>query len=354
MIDDALSSDRVQTALDVVLQWDYASGPDSLARLYARAAETQWIAHRDLDWDAPHDVDQVSTWGEEMAIVARTSYWRGLDPAIVAGFQKRLAFVHLSNFLHGEQAALAVAGQLVGAVPEMRAKLYAASQTMDEARHVDAFSRYLARFGKPLPPSRAVRLVIDRTLAASDWLQKLVGMQIVVEGLALFRFREMLIHNREPLLQQLLTYVARDEARHHAYGITYLQAMVPGLSPAARAELEDFVFETVRTFIAPENQNALEMFLASGIDFAALAASYAREEASIVESHGRSAKFEPVRAFVLPALQRVGLLSDRLAERFYELLPGRSLSGNTLAEFLGMVAELASAEAAAESMAGTP
>ena len=97
MSDDVLSSDQVHAALDVVLQWDYGSGPDSLARLYARAAESQWIAHRDLDWDAPVDVDQVTTWGEQMDIIARTSYWRALDPAVVADFCKRAAFQRQRN-----------------------------------------------------------------------------------------------------------------------------------------------------------------------------------------------------------------------------------------------------------------
>src|SRR5206468_9874688 len=97
----------------------------------------------------------------------------------------------LSNFLHGEQGALMVAAQLVNAVPHTDAKFYAATQTMDEARHVEVFAKYIKKLDESRPIAPALKHILDATLQTDDWMKKLVGMQIVVEGLALYSFREM-------------------------------------------------------------------------------------------------------------------------------------------------------------------
>ena len=92
-----------------------------------------------------------------------------------------------------------------------------------------------------------MKRILDATLQTDDWVKKLVGMQIVVEGLALYSFREMRNLTQEPLLKDLLTYVARDESRHHAYGVQYVSRCVPCLSAAELKELEDFALEAART-----------------------------------------------------------------------------------------------------------
>ena len=118
-----------------------------------------------------------------------------------------------------------VAAQLVNAVPHTDAKFYAATQTMDEARHVEVFARYIEKLDEIRPIAPSLKGILDQTLQTGDWMKKLVGMQIVVEGLALYAFREMRNLTEEPLLKDLLTYVARDEARHHAYGVHVHRAL---------------------------------------------------------------------------------------------------------------------------------
>ena len=143
---------------------------------------------------------------------------------------RRSAAFMLSNFLHGEQGALMVAAQLVNAVPHMDGKFYAATQTLDEARHVEVFAAYIRKLDEVYPIAPGLKQLLDNVLAADDWKKKAVGMQVVAEGLALYSFRDMRNQTEEPLLKKLLTYVSRDEARHTGYGVKYLSAVVPTLS----------------------------------------------------------------------------------------------------------------------------
>ena len=195
--------------------------------------------------------------------IEKTSYWRSLPEETTNEMVRRTAAFRLSQFLHGEQGALMVAAQLVNAVPHTDAKFYAATQTMDEARHVEVFARYIAKLDEIRPIAPSLKGILDQTLQTDDWMKKLVGMQIVVEGLALYAFREMRNLTEEPLLKELLTYVARDESRHHAYGVLYIERCVPCLSDAARVELEDFALECARSLI---DRNAQGFFTTLAAD----------------------------------------------------------------------------------------
>src|SRR5207249_6453711 len=116
--------------------------------------------------------------------VERSSYWKFLSEEARWELTRRTASFRLSNFLHGEQGALMVAAQLVNAVPHTDAKFYAATQTMDEARHVEVFAKYIKKLDEVRPIAPALKTILDATLHTEDWMKKLVGMQIVVEGLA--------------------------------------------------------------------------------------------------------------------------------------------------------------------------
>ena len=130
------------TAMEVVYQWNYDPEVDELRNLYVKAAEAQWVAARDVDWDRPIDLVEFATTPLGAGIpIEKTSYWRSLPEDTIVELTRRTAAFRLSQFLHGEQGALMVAAQLVNAAPHTDAKFYAATQTMDEARHVEVFSR---------------------------------------------------------------------------------------------------------------------------------------------------------------------------------------------------------------------
>lgn len=237
-----------------------------------------------------------------------------------------------------------VAAQLVNAVPHTDAKFYAATQTMDEARHVEVFAKYIKKLDEVRPIAPALKTILDSTLETDDWMKKLVGMQIVVEGLALYSFREMRNLTEEPLLKDLLTYVARDESRHHAYGVQYISRCVPCLNDAQRRELEDFALEAARTLIGSRTQQTffsslLAIWSEVGIDPAALLSSVHQEREQIMRDIRPGGRLGPTQGFVLPTLRRCGLLSERVAQHFHSLLR-ENFSGRVVGEDVQQFLEL--------------
>jgi hypothetical protein len=317
---------HVKAAVDAVYNWSYESEIDELRSLYLKGLDLQWIAHEQLPWD--QGVDQArfaASFTLGGVPIQKTRFWQSLAEETRWDVARRGAAFMLSNFLHGEQGALMVASQLVNAVPHMDGKFYAATQTLDEARHVEVFARYIAQLDRVYPIAPALKQLLDRVLSIDGWMMKCVGMQVVVEGLALYTFRDMRETTEEPLLEQLLTYVSRDEARHTAFGIKYLSAVVPTLGDAERAELEDFAFEAARMLIdsrrgATLNDAFLQMWRDAGIDPAdvgkALAEDQDKVQAAIAARGGR---LGPVSGFVVPTLHRIGLLSERAAGNFRQM-----------------------------------
>jgi hypothetical protein len=337
-----------QTAMEVVFQWNYDPEVEELRNLYVKAAEAQWIADRDIRWDQPIDLVKFSTTPLGTGVpIDQTSYWKSLPQDTRVELTRRTAAFRMSQFLHGEQGALMVAAQLVNAVPHTDAKFYAATQTMDEARHVDVFARYIEKLDEIRPIAPSLKGILDTTLETGDWMKKLVGMQIVVEGLALYAFREMRNMTEEPLLKELLTYVARDEARHHAYGVQYIERCVPCLSDSARAELEDFALECARSLIDRNAQGLfttlLQIWAEVGVDPAAMFQSLHDERDEILRDAPPKKRLGPVQGFVLPTLKRCGLFSERVATHFHGFFRenfGDRVAGADVEHFMQQLPEL--------------
>jgi len=338
------ASHQVRAALDAVFSWSYSSEIDALRSLYAKGLDRQWNAMRDLPWQAGIDRSAfASSFTMGGFPIQETDFWKTLGPDTQWEVARRGSAFMLSNFLHGEQGALMVASQLVNAVPHMDGKFYAATQTLDEARHVEVFSAYIDELDHIYPIAPSLQKLLDATLGGDDWCTKCVGMQIVVEGLALFSFRDMRNATNEPLLKQLLTYVGRDEARHTAYGIKYLGSVVPTLSPAEVAALEDFAFEAARMLLdsrsGPTMRGAvLERWKEAGVDPADVVAALAKEsgtERLLAKMGGRRG---PVSGFVIPTLQAIGLLSDRIQGHFRDMFD--HMQGTGAQDIMGSIVAL--------------
>ena len=218
----------------------------------------------------------------------------------------------MSQFLHGEQGALLVASQLASCAPTYDAKLYAASQTFDEARHVEVFNRYLQeKIGIHYPINPALKSLLDKILTDERWDLKFIGMQIIIEGLALAAFSMLKSISKDPLLKQLLHYVIRDEARHVTFGINYLEDFIKTLSPEEINERAEFAYEAC--VISRErliNTKSQQRFL-----------GMSEEEAR--EFQLNTGSFEMFRNFlfsrVIPNLSRIGLLTDEVRPKFEAL-----------------------------------
>ncbi len=176
-----------------------------------------------------------------------THIWEKLGPAEVRTLRREQLRWLLSNFMHGEQGALLATAQIVDATPWMEAKFYGSTQVMDEARHVEVFSRYLnEKLGGPYRINKDLKALIDQILTDSRWDMKYLGMQILVEGLAMAAFGFMHKMCSEPLLTDLLHYVIRDEARHVAFGVIALKDYFAEMPPKEMREREEFVYEGCR------------------------------------------------------------------------------------------------------------
>jgi hypothetical protein len=334
--------------MQVIYQWDYDATVEELRNLYVKAAEAQWIGDKQLDWSRPIDLVKFATTPLGAGVpIDKTSYWRSLPEETTSELVRRTAAFRLSQFLHGEQGALMVAAQLVNAVPHTDAKFYAATQTMDEARHVEVFAKYIEKLDMIRPIAPSLKGILDQTLQTNDWMKKLVGMQIVVEGLALYAFREMRNLTEEPLLKDLLTYVARDESRHHAYGVLYIERCVPCLGDAERVELEDFALECARTLIDRNAQGffttLLQIWAEVGVDPSAMFASLHAEREELMRDQPRGRRLGPVQGFVIPTLRRCGLLSERVATHYHGFLRenfGARVAGENVEEFLQHLPDL--------------
>ena len=241
---------RARTSTSI-FTWDYERSRPPLGKLYEKAKTSQWNASTDLDWSI--DVDQ------EAVVLANAGQDGGFfsDDIDLSGtpFAKwtEKEWVQLgiegqnwtlSQFLHGEQGALLCTARIVETVPWIDAKYYAATQVMDEARHVEVFARYLdEKLTGHYPINAHLRLLLDDILADSRWDMTYLGMQIMVEGLALAAFGFMHQMTTEPLLKQLLRYVMSDEARHVAFGVLSLKEYYTELTDAEMQDRVEFTFE---------------------------------------------------------------------------------------------------------------
>ncbi len=236
---------------DAVFTWDYERSRAGLSKLYERAKTSQWNATTDLDWSTEVDVDAVATEMQAAAgpLLARlkelpNSPLQTWGPKEWATLGVEAFRWRMSQFLHGEQGALICTAKIVETVPWIDAKYYAATQVVDEARHVEVFSRYLdTKLGGRFPVNPNLQLLIDDVIGDTRWDMTYMGMQIMIEGLALAAFGFMHAVTQEPLLKKLLRYVLSDEARHVAFGVLSLQEYYAGLSGPEIRERQEFAFE---------------------------------------------------------------------------------------------------------------
>ena len=248
VVDDVLHEIEINS--DVLFTWDYERSRPALVKLYEKAKTSQWNASTDLAWDT--DVDWEKLAVESRGQTERFQILRTMDGSPLAhwGDKEWLAFsiemqtAVLSQFLHGEQGALVCTGLITATVPWIDAKYYAATQVMDEARHVEVFARYIEeKTNGAYPISPLLGGLLDDIIADGRWDITYLGMQIMVEGLALAAFGFMHMLTSEPLLKQLLRYVMSDEARHVAFGVLSLKEFYEGLSEPEIRERQEFAYE---------------------------------------------------------------------------------------------------------------
>jgi para-aminobenzoate N-oxygenase AurF len=233
-------SSRATTAFD----WEYDEGRDRLLSLYDKGKRRQWDAAERIDWSHQVDLDNPLRTADETVPIYGSRTWNGLGPRERAQVRHHTIAWQVSQFLHGEQGALICASKIVQTVPDLDSKFYAATQVMDEARHVEAYSRYLREkldLAYPINPN--LRSLLNDVIADGRWDMTYLGMQVLIEGLALAAFGLIRDVAVDPLAKAINAYVMQDEARHVAFGRLALRDHYRELTHAERAEREEFCVE---------------------------------------------------------------------------------------------------------------
>ena len=302
--------DTILASYDINYAWNYGSVKEGLRDLYEKAKRDQWNGSVQLAWDT-----QVDPEGEIIPQIYNPlddyAPFQKLDEKRVKEFRHATISLQLSQFMHGEQGALIVASQLTGAVPWMDAKYYAATQTMDEARHVEVFARYLReKLEWEWPINPALRQLLDMIICDSRWDMKYLGMQILVEGLAMAAFSNMYQLAVEPLVRDVVHYVMKDESRHVAFGVISLRGYYTDMDESERKEREEFVLEACRLMrdrlIGDEIANHF---------------GWPREEVrqKVLDSPVMKMFRQSLFARVVPNIKKLGLLTPRVRKGFEDL-----------------------------------
>jgi hypothetical protein len=235
---------QIPGQFDTVFQWEYEDGRDALVNLYEKAKKLQWNTNTRIDWSVDLDPENPEGLPDESIAIFGSDVWRRLTAREKANVRRHAQAWQLSQFLHGEQGALVCTAKIVQQVPDVDAKFYAATQVMDEARHVETYSRLLhQKFELAYPITPTLQRLLGDILSDSRWDMTYLGMQVLIEGLALAAFAQIRDQAKNPLAAAVNAYVMQDEARHVAFGRLTLRDYYPELTQSERDEREEFAVE---------------------------------------------------------------------------------------------------------------
>jgi len=306
------AKENVNTAFPTVFNWEYKIRHDELMRLYEKGKTLQWNAATDIDWSIDVDPEKVELENIEV-VQAILDEPEKIDAATRGRMNHHFNAWMLSQFMHGEQGALLATAQIVNTVPWTEGKFYAANQVADEARHVEVYRRYLTeKLGLSYPVNPHLHTLLNQIISESRWDMIYLGMQIMVEGLALAAFGLMKFTAAdERLIQQITSLVMRDEARHVAFGVLSLQELyTKEMSSAELKEREDFVIEA--TVLMRDRLLMEEVWERIGLD-KNVWMPWSLKTPFMVGF--RQILFSKI----VPNLKRLGLLTPRVRAKFAEL-----------------------------------
>ena len=303
-------AERLDTCLDLYYAWGYGDSRQRVRELYDKAKDSQWKVEQVLPWNSSADPGRP-IGPEMMSPLWGSDVWRRMTSAERERCHLEINTWTVSQFLHGEQGALLASAQLVDAVTDLDSKLYSATQVMDEARHVEVYNRYLQeRIGRHYPVNPPLKRLMDLVLTDGRWDIKFLGMQIVLEGLALASLSMVRTSAHDPLLREIAGYVMADEARHVAFGLISVKDYYADQSPEFIAEREDFIYEAV--CLARDRFLFKDVWEALGLPVEQCIEITRRSQSQLMFRQQLFSK-------VVPIVKRLGLLSSRQRERFASL-----------------------------------
>ncbi len=298
-------------ATDLLFNWEYDDGSAPLLELYEKGKQQQWDASTRLDWSLELNPDNPMELKDEAISIYGTDHWNKMNEKERSWLRLHLQANSISQFMHGEQGALIASAKIVGTVPDMNAKFYAATQVMDEARHVEAYKRLLhEKFKVAYPINKALQTLLEQTLTDRRWDMTYLGMQVLIEGLALAAFQSIRDKAGNTLAGAVNAYVMQDEARHVSFGRLALREYYPHLSEAERDEREEFLVEAL--YFMRDRFNQSEVWERLGLP------------AKVLDDiHYNSKQMQSFRgrlfSRVVPTVKDIGLWGPRVQKAFADM-----------------------------------
>ncbi len=292
-------------------RWEYQDGRENLLRLYQKGKDRQWDATTRIDWSQDLDPENPEQLPDETIPIFGSPVFARLTTAEKATLRRHFQSWQLSQFLHGEQGALICTAKIVQQVPSMDAKFYAATQVIDEARHVEAYSRLLHdKFELAYPITPTLGRLLGNVLSDSRWDMTYLGMQVLIEGLALAAFALIRDQSQNPLAAAVNAYVMQDEARHVAFGRFALRDYYPQLTQAERDEREEFAVEAC--YLMRDRFQAEEVWATLGLPVDECAAYML--ESGFMRNY-RSALFSRI----VPTMKEIGLWGPKIQKAYRDM-----------------------------------
>jgi para-aminobenzoate N-oxygenase AurF len=291
--------------------WEYEDERAKLLNLYDKGKKQQWDAAERIDWSQNLDPENPQEIDDRLIPIYGSALWEKLTDKEKTNLRRHQQAQSLSQFMHGEQGALMAAARIVQMVPDLDAKFYAATQVMDEARHVEAYARLLnEKLGIAYPITPGLASLLETVLTDRRWDMTYLGMQILIEGLALAAFQRIRDYAKNRLAASVNAYVMQDEARHVAFGRLALRDYYPQLSDAERAEREEFVVEAC--YHMRDRFNQKELWENLGLPV---------KDAIEVAMSSDNMKMFRKRLFsrIVPTVKDIGLWGNRVQKAFADM-----------------------------------
>lgn len=303
---------KVETSgVETVFNWEYDEGRDRLLNLYEKGKNKQWNANDRIDWSHEIDLDNPLGFPDTFVSIYGSPTWNKLDDKGRAEVRHHLEAWRFSQFLHGEQGALICTAKIVQTVPDIDSKFYAATQVIDEARHVEVYSRYLReKIQMAYPINIHLKTLIEQGITDARWDFTYLAMQVIIEGLALAAFGTIRDLAADPLGKAINAYVMEDEARHVAFGRLALRDYYPQLTEKERDEREEFAVEAC--YLMRDRFLGEEVWQRLGFDLPELLA-YLEHAEIMVQFRKR------LFTRIVPTIKDIGLWGPRIQKAFVDM-----------------------------------
>ncbi len=302
---------RFEDKSEISFAWEYDAPRAQLLKLYSKAKNEQWDQATRIDWSIDLDPENPMQLDDRMISIAGTEMWTKLTPKEKANVRRHAQAWNVSQLMHGEQGALIATAKIVQMAPNMDAKFYAATQVMDEARHVETYSRLLhEKFELAYPMTKPLKTLLEQGLSDSRWDFVYLCMQVLIEGLALAAFQRLRDYSKNPLAVAVNAYVMQDEARHVAFGRIALQDYYKHLTDLERAEREEFLVEGC--YLMRDRFDAREMWEQIGFPI-----DQVLEAAAVSESQRifRAQLFSRI----VPTVRDIGLWGPKVRQAYADM-----------------------------------